>query len=89
MDEDLLKEAIVKATDHIRDNRESYKRKWEKDLKSENPLVRYQAKWILSIINEKITQTEREINEFLGYIEINRYKIIVTYVDGINVEFKY
>ncbi|MBP1920883.1 recombinase zinc beta ribbon domain-containing protein [Youngiibacter multivorans] len=86
VDEELLRDAVVKAFEHIRDNPESYLRKWEKDLKSESPLIRHQAKYLLEVVYKfKNAEGNQIYYELVECIKVNIYTTIVTLIDETDI----
>ncbi|WP_278279617.1 recombinase family protein [Youngiibacter fragilis] len=86
VDEELLKDAVVRAFEHIRYNPETYLRKWEKDLKSESPLIRHQAKYLLEVVyKSKNAEGNQIYYELVECIKLNIYTIIVTLIDETDI----
>ena len=88
MDEDVLNDAVVKAFKYIRNNPETYLRKWEKDLKNENPLVRHQSKCLLEVIYNFKNADNQIYRELVECIKVKVYMIIVTLIDETDIQIE-
>jgi hypothetical protein len=88
VDEEVLNDAVVKAFEYIRVNPELYLRKWEKDIKNENPLIRHQAKCLLEVIYNFNNADNQIYHEFVECIKVNIYTTIVTLIDETDIQIE-
>lgn len=88
MDEEVLNDAVVKAFKYIRDNPDTYLRKWEKELVNENPLIRHQAKCLLEVIYKFNNADNQIYHELVECIKVNVYTIIITLIDETDIQIE-
>jgi hypothetical protein len=89
VDEELLNESVAIAFDHIRDNPESYLRKWDRDIRNISPLVNYQARQMLKIYNTTDIRMGLDNNINLNSTEsiwIRLETLEVKLIDGTKIE---
>lgn len=82
VDEELLRDAVVKAFEHIRDNPESYLRKWEKDLKSESPLIRFYARQLILLCESPLNSINISYIEIIDHLLIQQAYLETNLMDG-------
>ena len=88
VDEEVLNDAVVKAFKYIRDNPDTYLRKWEKELVNENPLIRHQAKCLLEVIYKFNNADNQIYHELVECIKVNVYTIIITLIDETDIQIE-
>lgn len=90
IDDKVLYKAFVNTFNAMIENKNYFIEKWKDGLKSENILVKYKAKQFIEILENAEPINEFDIDIYFKIIEkmivLEENKIIVTLLDGTNIE---
>ena len=90
IEDKLLYQVFINSFNAIIENKDYFKEKWKKGLKSDNLLVRYKSKQFIEILEDTKPLEEFDMDLFFRIIEkitvFKEEKIIVTLLDSTEIE---